>query len=196
VTSPDRVSPQWAEWRRNVSVDEYESRFSGPDAHGEADFVASFAPRTVLDAGCGTGRIAIELDRRGFEVVGVDLDEDLLMRAGRKSSDVRWALADLATMELARRFDVVLLAGNVMLYCRVEDRPDVVANCAHHLAPHGRLIAGFSLELPGIAPLTLAEYDEMCASSRLELAERWATWDRQPYAGGPYAVSVHRRIQT
>jgi len=32
---------------------------SGTNVHGEADFVASYAPSSVLDAGCGTGRVAI-----------------------------------------------------------------------------------------------------------------------------------------
>ena len=32
----------------------------------------------MLDAGCGTGRVAIELAARGFSVVGMDLDEAML----------------------------------------------------------------------------------------------------------------------
>ena len=41
--------------------------------------------RRVLDAGCGTGRVAIELARRGIEVVGVDADPDMLERARRRA---------------------------------------------------------------------------------------------------------------
>jgi hypothetical protein len=36
-------------------------------------------------------------------------------------------------------------------------------------------------------------YDEEAAGAGLELVERFATWDRAPFAGGDYAVSVHRR---
>ena len=51
--------------------DAYDRRFqqleaAGADVHGEAAFVASFTPSSVLDAGCGTGRVAIELARRGI----------------------------------------------------------------------------------------------------------------------------------
>src|SRR5919204_5229355 len=57
----------------------YEARArAGENVHGEADFVESFHPGSVLDAGCGTGRVAIELARRGIEVVGVDLDPGML----------------------------------------------------------------------------------------------------------------------
>ncbi|GAA2344350.1 hypothetical protein SVIO_007330 [Streptomyces violaceusniger] len=59
--------------------EEYQSRFDriaveGGDVHGEAALVRSFAPATVLDAGCGTGRVAIELARHGIAVAGVDVD--------------------------------------------------------------------------------------------------------------------------
>ena len=36
---------------------------SGASVHGEADFVAALHPASVLDAGCGTGRVGIELGR-------------------------------------------------------------------------------------------------------------------------------------
>jgi hypothetical protein len=66
----------------------------------------------------------------------------------------------------------------------------VVANLARHVAPGGSLVAGFSLQ-PG--RLDLPTYDAHAAAAGLALAERWATWDRAPFEGGDYAVSVHRR---
>ena len=63
---------------RGASYDERwrELEAKGVSIHGEADLVAWLAPGgSVLDAGCGTGRVAIELARRGHEIVGVDLVE-------------------------------------------------------------------------------------------------------------------------
>ena len=40
-----------------------------------------FEPTTVLDAWCGTGRVAVELARRGVRVVGVDVDASMLATA-------------------------------------------------------------------------------------------------------------------
>jgi 2-polyprenyl-3-methyl-5-hydroxy-6-metoxy-1,4-benzoquinol methylase len=54
----------------------------------------------VLDAGCGTGRIARELARRGLAVVGVDLDDVMLATARRKAPDIEWHTADLATVDV------------------------------------------------------------------------------------------------
>ena len=165
----------------------------GENVHGEADFVSSLGPRSVLDAGCGTGRVAIELHRRGLDVVGVDLDPAMLARARAKSPDVSWVHADLAAVGVGRRFDVVVLAGNVMIFLEAGTEGAVVANLARHLGPGGALVAGFELQ-PG--RYDLASYDEAATSAGLALAERWATWDRDPYRPetGNYAVSVHRAV--
>ena len=163
---------------------------SGHNVHGEADLVESLGPRSVVDAGCGTGRVAVELAGRGLDVVGVDLDASMLEKARTKEPDVPWVHGDVVDVDLGRTFDVVLLAGNVMIFLAPGTESEVVANLARHLEPGGALVAGFSLE-PG--RLDLDTYDGHAGAAGLVLVERWATWDRQPFNGGNYAVSVHRR---
>jgi 2-polyprenyl-3-methyl-5-hydroxy-6-metoxy-1,4-benzoquinol methylase len=174
--------------------DEYQARFdalaeSGVDVHGEASFVASMEPHTVLDAGCGTGRVAIELARRGIEVVGVELDPSMLAVAREKAPHVEWIEHDVSTLDLGRTFDVVLMAGNVPLFTLPGSHAALVAGCARHVAPAGALAAGFQTQ----RGYDLATYDAHCAAAGLTLAERYSTWDRAPFeSGGDYAVSVHR----
>jgi SAM-dependent methyltransferase len=186
---------RWLE-SRAVSGDSYDATYerraaAGENVHGEADFVQRFEPGSVLDAGCGTGRVGRELARRGVEVVGVDIDPEMLATARRKGPDVSWELADLATVDLSRAFDAIVLAGNVMIFLAPGSVGAVLMNLSRHLAPGGVLIAGFQL-LPG--RLAIEEYDEMAAAAGLELAERWATWDCEPWdSAKEYAVSVHRR---
>src|SRR3954469_6416537 len=84
--------------------------------HSEADFVGSFGPKSVLDAGCGTGRVAIELARRGIKTVGVDIDPAMIETARRSGPDLEWYPGDLASIDLGRRFDAVVMAGNVMIF--------------------------------------------------------------------------------
>ena len=86
----------------DVDLDEYHTRWAraeaaGRSSHGEADLVMHYAPSTVLDAGCGMGRVGIELDRRGVAVQGVDLDEALLEYARADAPHVPWHRADLAS---------------------------------------------------------------------------------------------------
>lgn len=172
----------------------YDDRFAalaaaGEDVHGEARFVAALPVSSVLDAGCGTGRIAVELARRGLTTVGVDIDPAMLASAKEKAPALEWVLGDLAVVDLGRRFDAVLLAGNVMLFVEPASRGDVVSNLARHLLPSGLLIAGFSLGR-GVDP---AAYDRLAEAAGCRLVERFSSWDRAPFGeGSDYAVSVHR----
>jgi SAM-dependent methyltransferase len=174
--------------------DEYQARFdrlaaSGTHVHGEADFVTAFAPTSVLDAGCGTGRVSIELAGRGMEVVGADIDPSMLATARRQAPDLLWVEADLTTLDLERAFDLVLLAGNVPLFTPPGTQPALVAHCAAHLARDGHLVAGFSLD----RGYGLTDWDAACTAVGLVLVDRFATWTRDPFTDGDYAVSVHRR---
>lgn len=197
----DAVSEEWLAWRQRVDLDEYDARWerlaaTGQATHGEADLIELLGGpgAAVLDAGCGMGRVAIELARRQCDVVGVDLDGDLLERARRRAPTMTWVHDDLATMQLDRRFDVAAMPGNVMIFCRVEDRRSIIHNLVQHLEPGGLLVAGFSLDRQPRG-LSLAEYDAIAADCELTLVQRWSTWDRQPFGDGDYAVSVHRRTE-
>jgi 2-polyprenyl-3-methyl-5-hydroxy-6-metoxy-1,4-benzoquinol methylase len=174
--------------------DEYQRRFdelasSGVDVHGEAGFVMRGSPGSVLDAGCGTGRVAIELARRGVDVVGVDVDTSMLATARANEPGIEWYEHDLATLELGRTFDVVLLAGNVPLFTAPGTEAALVAGCARHVAPEGALISGFSLG----RGYELDAYDDDCRAAGLVLSERFSTWAADlSRSGDDYAVSVHR----
>jgi ubiquinone/menaquinone biosynthesis C-methylase UbiE len=159
--------------------------------HGEATFVEGLGVRSVLDAGCGTGRVAIELARRGLDAMGVDADPGMLAAAREKSPELDWVLADLASLELPdRRFDCAVMAGNVMIFVVPGTEGAVLQRLAAHLHPGGLVVAGFQL-MPG--RLSLERYDELAATAGLALADRFATWGRDPWVpGGDYAVSVHR----
>ena len=174
--------------------DDYQARFdalvaSGRDVHGEATFVRAYGPATVLDAGCGTGRVAIELARHGIEVVGADISGSMLATARQLAPDLVWVHADLAELDLERVFDLVVMAGNVPLFTAPGTEPALVAGVARHVAPGGRLVAGFSTD----RHYPLERYDEQVMAAGLVPEARFATWDRDPWASGSaYAVSVHR----
>lgn len=183
--------------RRPLGVrgDAYDQRFqelalAGADVHGEADFVEWLGPHRVLDAGCGTGRVAAELAQRGMEVVGIDVDATMLATARRRAPELEWRLADLAEADLSEEsFDLAVLAGNVMIFLAPGTEAPVVANLASGLRPGGLLVAGFQIDEGG---LSVEGYDTLCRDAGLILHQRYATWDRQPWQpGGPYAVSVH-----
>ncbi len=193
-------------WNRSVAPrgDDYDARWtsladSGQNVHGEADLIEALLKDSggtrVLDAGCGTGRVAIELTRRGFDVIGIDADPAMLATARAKAPGLAWVEADLAEArewdkDSGRPVDLVALAGNVMIFLEPGTESLVLSNLAGSLTDGGFLVAGFALQPDR---LTLRQYDEMAEKVGLLPVDRFATWDRQPFGGGDYAVSVHRK---
>ena len=149
--------------------------------------------RTVLDAGCGTGRVAIELARRGLDVVGLDADPGMLSSARAKApgpgvgAGRPVGLRAVRGRDGRRRFDAAVMAGNVMIFVVPGTEGAVLRQLAAHLRPDGLVVAGFQL-IPG--RLSLDHYDELAAAAGLTLAERYATWDRRPWS--PAATSPSR----
>lgn len=159
----------------------------------------AYEPRRVLDAGCGTGRVAIELARRGVTVVGVDLDRSMLESAVEKAPEIEWFRADLSTLVLPhpsrpgrqRRFDIVVCAGNVMIFVQPGSEAMTVERMAAHLIPGGLLICGFQLRAGGYG---VDQYDADCAAAGLQADERYSSWSRDPWTiDSGYAVFVHSK---
>ena len=198
----------------------YAARFAeraaaGEDLHGEARRVdallrtrrgAGHEPATVLDAGCGTGRVAVRLAELGHRVVGVDLDASMLDEARAADPDLVWLHADLAALDPAEvpegAFDLVVAAGNLFPLLTPGTHDAVVAALAARLRPGGLLVAGFGLDelhvpftLPDGVPYPgLDRYDAATDAAGLVRRCRTADWDgMEPYEGGGYAVSVHVR---
>jgi SAM-dependent methyltransferase len=179
--------------------DDYDARWralaeQGRSVHGEADLVDALLRESggtrVLDAGCGTGRVAIELAARGYRVTGVDVDPAMLSTARAKAPELPWLEADLADLDtvLPQDFDLVVLAGNVMIFLDPGSEGAVLAAAAGRLTAGGILVAGFQV-LPD--RLSLSRYDELARAVGLHPVARWSTWNRDPFTGGDYAVSVH-----
>ena len=96
----------------------------------ETDFVLGLltndnrALHSLLDLGCGTGRHALELARKGLAVEGVDISETMLDMGRQMLSAVRPAPADLPVLRegdiravrLGKTFDAVICLFHVMSY--------------------------------------------------------------------------------
>jgi SAM-dependent methyltransferase len=217
----NQPASRWSTIAGHSSGSDYAARFArlaaaGQDVHGEATFCAGLLPApaehvpAVLDAGCGTGRVAARLAELGYRTVGVDLDEEMLAEARRSRPDLPWLAADLATLpdlehladlaglpELAEHgFDLVVAAGNVIPLLAPGTLAGTVRRLAAVLAPGGVLVAGFGLDaghLPAGCPVTSArDYLAACAAAGLAETQRHGSWDGTGEPAG-YLVSVHRR---
>jgi SAM-dependent methyltransferase len=83
-----------------------------PPRTGEAALIHELLPTggTVLDLGCGTGRLAEPLVDLGHPVTGVD-NEPQMLAGLRRATGV---LADVTTVELSQHFDAVLLMSHLV----------------------------------------------------------------------------------
>ena len=106
---------------------------------GEADVVhdAVGDGASILDLGCGTGRIAHRLLELGHEVVGVDQSADMLAHV-RGAHTVQAAIAGL---DLGRTFDAVLLASHLVNTPDEAERRALFQTAARHLGGDGLLVA-------------------------------------------------------
>jgi SAM-dependent methyltransferase len=105
----------------------------------------------VLDAGCGTGRYSVELARRGFQVVGVDVSPELVAVGERRAAELAesaeggatrpaFAVADLRQLDASIPYDAVLCRG-VLNDVRTDDeREQVLQRIAGVLRPGGVLV--------------------------------------------------------
>lgn len=91
----------------------------------------------VLDACCGTGDLAIESQRAGASVVGLDFSERMLERARRKEPAIEWVQGDALALPFDdRSFDAATVGFGVR---NVEDLAGGLHELHRVLRPEGRL---------------------------------------------------------
>ncbi|MTV27703.1 class I SAM-dependent methyltransferase [Nitriliruptoraceae bacterium ZYF776] len=157
---------------------------AGDDLAGEARLINAMAPRAarILDAGCGTGRVGGFLAEAGHEVVGVDLDPELIEEAQRERPGSTWLVDDLATLDLPERgidegFDLIVCAGNVVTFLAPSTREAVLDGFRRHLRDGGRAVVGFGRGRGYDVEEFLADARTVGLTAEVLLA----SWDLRPH---------------
>ena len=115
--------------------------------------LAAAASGPVLELGAGTGRVALDLARRGVEIVALDASRPLLTeleaRAGADGLEVETICADARALPLDRRFGAILAPMQFMhLMDGAERRKALLAAARSTLMPGGAFAAAILLEAP------------------------------------------------
>ncbi len=120
----------------------YEAEYGG--YKGDFDlFLNLIETGSVLDLACGTGRLAIPLAQKGFNVTGLDVSESMLALAREKSSDlpIAWVQGDIRDFHLNETFDLILMAGNAFQALLTEAEQLQMLKCVRkHLNPSGLFV--------------------------------------------------------
>jgi 2-polyprenyl-3-methyl-5-hydroxy-6-metoxy-1,4-benzoquinol methylase len=138
---------------------------------GECDFIEtelkSDKTLKILDVGCGTGRHAIELSKRGYSVTGIDLSETQLARAREKAEqsnlNITFIRQDARNLNFNNEFDVAIMLceGGFPLMETDEMNYEILKNVTKSLKENGKFIF---TTLNGLFPL-YHSIEEFCAST-------------------------------
>ena len=184
---PTRWEQQVVGERWTFYTDRFDKMMAdGVDLEGEARFVDAMAARdsAVLDAGCGTGRVAAALARMGHRAIGVDKDAGLIDIAKQRYTGVPYLACDLLllTPEVLQKagapgaFDVIAVPGNVMVYLAPGSECGVLGNLAGLLRPSGRIVAGFATD----RDYTPQEFRSDATAIGLTVEHTFASWQLDP----------------
>jgi len=141
---------------------------------GECDFLEKElnADKTlkILDVGCGTGRHAIELTKRGYHVTGIDLSESQLARAREKAQahhlTIDFRRHDARDLPFCNEFDVAIMLceGGFPLMETDEMNFEILKNVTKALRDNAKFIF---TTLNGLFPL-YHSIEAFCASATVD----------------------------
>ncbi len=151
---------QWYEALFENYALKYDSENFTQGTQGECDFIENEIVRNkqlrILDIGCGTGRHSIELTKRGYKIIGVDLSESQLNRAKEKAAEQKLQIDfqkhDARNLPFKNEFDaaIMLCEGAFPLMETDEMNFQILQSAAKALKENGKLIF---TTLNGLFPL-------------------------------------------
>ncbi len=109
----------------------------------------NFNPKLIAELGCGTGNITIELAKRGYDMIAIDISEDMLAVAQKKSNnlDILYLLQDMIEFELYGTVDCIISLCDSINYITDEnDLLKVFKLVNNYLEPKGLFIFDINTE--------------------------------------------------
>jgi 2-polyprenyl-3-methyl-5-hydroxy-6-metoxy-1,4-benzoquinol methylase len=162
---------QWYESLFENYGEKYDSENFTQGTIGECNFIEaelkSDKTLKILDVGCGTGRHTIELSRRGYNVIGIDLSESQLTRAKQKAKnldlEIDFQKQDARNLTFVKEYDVAIMLceGGFPLMETDEQNFEILKSVTKSLKEHGKFIF---TTLNGLFPL-YHSVEEFCAST-------------------------------
>ena len=162
---------QWYETLFENYAQKYDNEVFTQGTIGECDFIENEInfnkSLIILDVGCGTGRHAIELTKRGYTITGIDLSESQLALAREKAKNenlnIDFQKHDARELPFTKEFDmaIMLCEGGFPLMETDEMNFEILRNVSNSLRDNSKFIF---TTLNGLFPL-YHSVEEFCASN-------------------------------
>ncbi|RKZ26956.1 class I SAM-dependent methyltransferase [bacterium] len=94
----------------------------------------------VLDIACGSGRHVIELEKRGYEVIGIDYSGYLISVAKRRSEKVKWVRGDMRNLPFKEYFDAAYIFFTAFGYFQDEENLKTLMEVNRVLKKEGKFL--------------------------------------------------------
>jgi len=163
---------QWYEALYENYGHKYDNECFVQGTMGECDFIEQEINRDkslkIIDIGCGTGRHAIELAKRGYQITGIDLSDSQLKRAREKTKEqgleIDFQRQDARNLPFEGKFDlaIMLCEGGFSLMETDEMNFEILKSATRALKDKGKFIF---TTLSGLFPLyhSVKEFYEAAA---------------------------------
>lgn len=193
------------EWQRffDAHAATYDQNPFTQHTEQEVDFILSLYPilpgAKILDVGCGTGRHAVELAKRGYKVTALDISEEMLKVGAAKpyGDQVRWYQGDATSFAFEEPFDaaICLCEGAVGLVERGEDAEKhdgaIFENIANSLKPNAPFVL---TALNGYSVIRQLK-DEFVHEGRFDTATMISNYvDEWDLPEGATLMTIHERL--
>jgi 2-polyprenyl-3-methyl-5-hydroxy-6-metoxy-1,4-benzoquinol methylase len=157
---------------------------------------------SILDAGCGTGSLALMLAREGYRVTGVDLSPEMIARARAKDAkgEVDWRVGDLTSLALGATFEAVVSVADVFNHLEsLDDWESALRGFHAHLRPRG-LVFVDAMTCRGLAQMDVQSVQErggivLILAIIYEAATRRSTLKVTSFAPAAAASGLYERAQ-
>lgn len=136
----------------------------------------------VLEIGCGTGRIYLEMLENGVEAKGIDISgamlEKLREKADERGLEPEVKVADMTDFEFDEKFSLIIIPFRTFLHnLTVEDQIAVLRNIQEHLEEGGRLILNFYVPDPERLAYDTGGTQEIEAGGEVYVRETEVEWE-------------------
>ncbi len=101
-----------------------------------------------LELACGGGILSFVLDELGLEVIGVDIQNEMIKRAkeyaAKIGSKAKFILGDIKNLDLGEKFDSIFIVGNSIVHFDIKEFEKILNVVKKHLNPNGVFLIEYS----------------------------------------------------